>query len=346
MAYLPIYNNTPGKISIRSNKPAIANENTITKRLLGLRQEYSWTTSGNGFMFKIIQDQSVLAIVELDEVTEPEQREHYLNLTRNILPVLRLAIANARTFQLLQNEISERTRLETNLRAAVEARDEFLSIASHELKTPLTALQLQLQLMARIANKEPVDTNRLTIMSLRGLEASKQLGRLLDELLDLTRIRAGKLDLEKKELDLKAIVSDGVAAVSEQTRLKGSHITLKAEHSVVGNWDPARINQIISNLLSNAIKYGEGKPIEVMVTADSERAKFIVKDHGMGIPHEMQTKIFERFERAVSAKKITGLGLGLYIVRQIVEAHGGSIRVESKPGLGSMFVVELPLKHK
>jgi len=243
-------------------------------------------------------------------------------------------------------DITERKQIETDLHAAIASRDEFLSIASHELKTPLTALHLQLQLMVRIANKEPADNKHLAVISSRAFAASQQLVRLLDELLDITRIRAGKLLLDNHEVDLSGAVIEGAAAVSEAARQKGSLIRVKADQPVLGMWDPARINQIIANLLSNAIKYGEGKPIEVTVIADKKmnRAKLLVRDQGLGISREMQSKIFERFERAVPDSKISGLGLGLYIVRQIVKAHGGSIRVESTDK-GSLFIVELPLKR-
>ena len=245
------------------------------------------------------------------------------------------------------HDITARKRLEMDLRAAIETRDDFLSIASHELKTPLTALHLQLQLMGRIVRKEMAGS-RIESLSSGTLQASKQIVKLLDELLDITRIRAGKLILDRQEVDLKAAVIEGVSAVSEEAQQKGIVVTVKADQPVVGKWDPSRITQIISNLLSNALKYGNGNIIEVTVSVDHEtaHAKLLVRDQGMGVPREMQSKIFERFERgAVPGNKITGLGLGLYIVRQIVEAHGGSIRVESEPGKGSLFIVELPLRQ-
>jgi PAS domain S-box-containing protein len=237
-------------------------------------------------------------------------------------------------------DITERKQLELDLRAAVAAREDFLSIASHELKTPLTGLHLQLQLMKRLATKAK-DDNPFTALCSTALKSSQQVVGLLNELLDVTKIRVGKFDLHEQEVDLKAAVIEGVAALSENAHNMGSMITVKADHSVVGTWDRTRVHQIIANLLSNAIKYGEGKPIEVTVAQEADKLHF--QDQGMGIPYDLQSKIFERFERAVTGGKIGGLGLGLYIVRQIVEAHGGSIHVESAPGNGSLFIVELPL---
>ena len=242
-------------------------------------------------------------------------------------------------------DITDRKKMETELRCAIESQEEFLAIASHDLKAPLTDLYLTLNFMEEIVKQSPMDQPQLFDMISHALKSGQQLVVLLDELLDITRIRAGKLVLEKEDMDLKSAVLEWVSIVSTEARQKGSQITVKASDSVVGEWDPVRINQVISNLLSNAIKYGEGKPIEVTVLADLQTkcAKLIVRDQGIGVPLEMQSKIFKRFERAVSDRMIHGLGLGLYIVGQIVHAHGGSISLKSEPGKGSQFTVLLPL---
>ena len=242
-------------------------------------------------------------------------------------------------------DITERKKLERELRCSIESQEEFLAIASHDLKTPLTDLYLTLNFMKDVVMKTPMDKQQLVNTISHALKSGQQLVILLDELLDITRIRAGKLILEKENIDLKAAVLEWVSIMSIEARQKGSQITVHADQSVVGEWDPTRINQVISNLLSNAIKYGGGKPIEVTVLTDQPTncAKLMVKDQGIGIPLEMQSKVFERFERAVSDQMIQGLGLGLYIVGQIVKAHGGSIRLESEPGSGSLFTVLLPM---
>ena len=244
-------------------------------------------------------------------------------------------------------DITDRKKMETELRCAIESQEEFLAIASHDLKAPLTDLYLTLNFMEEIAKQIPMDKQQLSNMISHALKSGQQLVVLLDELLDITRIRAGKLVLEKEDMDLKSAVLEWVSIVSTEARHKGSQITVKANESVIGEWDPVRINQVISNLLSNAIKYGEGKPIEVTVMSDQQTkcAKLMVCDQGIGIPIEMQSKIFERFERAVSDRMIHGLGLGLYIVGQIVHAHGGSISLKSEPGKGSQFTVLLPLSE-
>jgi PAS domain S-box-containing protein len=246
-------------------------------------------------------------------------------------------------------DITERKNLEDNLRSAVELRDEFMSIASHELKTPLTALSMQIQLLNEISSSgKALDPAKISDLSKRAYIAIRSLVGLLNDLLDVTRIRVGKLKMVKKEMDLKEVTLKALECFQEETQRKGISVILKAGQPVLGIWDPNRIEQILSNLLSNAIKYGEGKPIEVTIMADysSNHARIMVKDYGMGVASEMQTKIFERFQRAVSGETISGLGLGLYIVRQIAEAHGGSIRLESEPKNGALFIVELPIRSE
>ena len=248
--------------------------------------------------------------------------------------------------------LTELKKTKAELEDALQARDEFLSIASHELRTPLTSLSLQVQLLIRsTAQSDSTKVNlALAPEKILGLmhgcdNQTRKLTRLLDELLDLTKIRVGKFKLNKESVELNSVVRDMINQKMAEAALKGGTISCTASTSIVGNWDSIRLEQIISNLLSNAIKYGEGKPIEVITEFDSAKntAKLIVKDHGMGISKEMQSKIFERFERVAVDQKITGLGLGLYIVRKIVDGHGGAIHVESAVGRGSIFIVELPL---
>jgi PAS domain S-box-containing protein len=258
-------------------------------------------------------------------------------------------------------DLSERTRLYHEAQEAIRSRDEFLSIASHEVKTPLTSLSLQLQILGREIRKnldtarrespgrEPdhvsIPTRMLRIVSSSETQSEK-LSNLLDELLDLTRIRLGRLTLARESFDLAHVAREVVERFKVEATQKRIPIWVDAPEPVIGQWDQLRIEQVISNLVSNAMKYGNGKPISVKVQMleGGDQARLVVADQGMGIPAEMRERIFERFERAgVSGRKIAGLGLGLYICRQIVEAHGGSIRVETGPGPGSSFSVHLPL---
>jgi PAS domain S-box-containing protein len=239
----------------------------------------------------------------------------------------------------------DNARLYREAQAAVRVRDEFLSIASHELKTPLTSLQLQAQLLLRLANRgtlSAMEPGRVRAMLETSERQIKQLTRLIDDLLDITHISAGRLQITPGEVDLVEVARNVMEQFGVAAARAGCALTLRAEQPAIGHWDRARLEQVAGNLLSNAIKYGRGQPIEIAVTADAGRARLAVTDHGIGIAPHLHARIFERFERGVSAEHYGGLGLGLYIVRHIVESLGGAIRVESAPGAGATFTVELP----
>jgi PAS domain S-box-containing protein len=238
----------------------------------------------------------------------------------------------------------ENARLYGEAQAAVAARDEFLSIASHELRTPLTALRLALENMRRVSTREAIE--RLPPQYVERVLATaerqgQRLEKLVAGLLDVSRIQMGRLELDVEEVDLAGVVADAAAQLADEAAQIGSTVEVRGE-PVRGSWDRLRISQVVTNLLSNAVKYGAGKPVEVEFGPRDGKARLVVRDHGIGIARADQPQIFERFERAVSSKNYGGLGLGLYIVKRIVEAHGGTIAVESSPGEGSAFVVELP----
>ena len=238
----------------------------------------------------------------------------------------------------------EREQTLSELRAALAARDEFLSVASHELRTPLTALDLQLQIVSRTLAKEPQSSSVEKLMS-RLQIAVRQVLRLtvlIDGLLNVSRITAGRFGMEVEEVDLVALIRDVAERFDEEAKRAGSVLTLCLPESVRGSWDPTRLDQALTNLVSNAIKYGAGKPIEISLTASDAAVELRVIDHGIGIAPADAPRIFERYERAVSSRHYGGLGLGLYITRQIVTAHGGTIRVESEPEQRTCFIVELP----
>lgn len=243
----------------------------------------------------------------------------------------------------------DNARLFKKATEAVQVRDEFLSVASHELRTPLTALTLQIQLLYRNLKNGTAanyDADRITEMTRGTNRQLKRLCNLLDDLLDVTRISQGKLSLNVESVNLSHLIQEVVSRFEEQLAKSNCKLTLDLpKESVLGEWDPIRIEQVISNLLTNAMKYGAGKPIEINLREKHGRAKISVSDRGIGISHEDQKRIFDRFERAISSQEVSGLGLGLYIVSQILNAHKGHIAVSSEKGKGSTFTVELPLVH-
>jgi signal transduction histidine kinase len=256
----------------------------------------------------------------------------------------------------IARDITERTRTQRERELlyreavdAIRARDEFLSVASHELRTPLSALQLQIQMLLLPPRRSPQVVLSGEQMKPKLEKAFKQivrLSRLIEELLDVSRITAGRLRLELGEIDLAAVVRDVVGRLGEEARRVHSSIEVSAVTAVVGMWDLIRVEQVVTNLLTNAFKFAGGKPIEVTVEERGSIGRLVVVDHGIGIAPEDQERIFHRYEQATSPRPVGGLGLGLYIARQIIEAHGGTIRVESQPGKGTAFAVYVELAEQ
>ena len=220
---------------------------------------------------------------------------------------------------------------------ALRLREEFLGLAAHELRTPLTAVLLEIGAAAREARRRG-DVHVLRFLS-RAELASRRLGDLLSQLL-ASRDDGSALVLE--ELDLAEVARGAVAARTELFRRARCEVRLSVRTPVTGRWDRTRLDRALSSLLANAAKYGQGFPIDVLVEEDGGRARLAVRDHGIGIPPERRERFFERFERGVSARHYGGLGLGLWLTRREALALGGSVRVESRPGAGATFTLELP----
>jgi signal transduction histidine kinase len=230
---------------------------------------------------------------------------------------------------------------------AVQAREDFISIASHELRTPLTPLTLQLDRLRRMLNGNELGVPEISKLQASLARQATRLTNLVEILLDVTRLRAGPMKLEREKVDLSALARDTAEGLADHLRLSRSNLILEIDGPIEGLWDRVRVQQAITNLLSNAIKYGEGKPIRVTVSQDpvAARAQIVVKDQGPGIGTADQARLFKRFQRLPSAggNASGGLGLGLYITRQIIEAHGGTVRLDSRPGAGATFTCALPL---
>lgn len=242
---------------------------------------------------------------------------------------------------ILQREREARSVAE----AAVKARDEFLSIASHELKTPLTTILLQLQnTLKRILTQSLADFSGVDLVkSLKIAEQqSQRLSILIKDLLNVSLVSTGRLQLEREQVDLSKVVSSLVQRYEAEIKLSRSTVKLDAKSPVILSLDIIRIEQAISNILVNSLKYGKRKPIEITVEKDKSWARISVKDHGQGIHKKYQDLIFEPFER-IENNQVKGLGVGLFIAKQIVNAHGGNITISSTPGHGSEFIIKLPL---
>jgi protein-histidine pros-kinase len=255
-----------------------------------------------------------------------------------------------------RRELERRAKELETAKQEIRHRDEVLAIASHELRTPVGSMRLQTTMLQRVAREAANELRAIhertglasTELSSIGSRVGKlegytrRLGRLIEQLLDSAHVRYGSVPLKLEDVDLSELTREAVETLREDVERSGSKLTVQAESPVLGRWDPIRIEQVIANLLLNASKFGGGQPIEIAVAADSSRACVTVRDHGSGIAPEDQQRIFEQFERAVAVGGAVGLGLGLYLARQIVEAHGGVISVSSALGGGSTFTVDLP----
>jgi PAS domain S-box-containing protein len=236
---------------------------------------------------------------------------------------------------------TELARARTEAQQAVYARDEFLSIASHELRAPLAALLLQIQSLTRAGERNASVMTRLGDKLAASEKQVKRLARLVDGLFDMSRIVAGKLTLEPETTDLVCVVDEVVSRFEEEARLRGCELRTHVAARPVGSWDAMRLEQVVTNLLTNAVKYAPNNPVDVTVGEDDGFARLSVRDHGPGIPPDGIDRIFERFTRAAKGKP-HGLGLGLFITRQIVLAHGGQISARNHPEGGAELVVALP----
>lgn len=253
----------------------------------------------------------------------------------------------------LEKRIEERTRqlTETNtqLSEAVKARDEFLSIASHELRTPLTPLKLQLQSFTHNVRRKTfskISEDRLERMAETCDKAITRLASLIDNLLDVSRINTGRLILTYETFDLAEMSRDLLDRYKSEIISSKSEVTIDLKQPVLGTFDRLRMEQVFINLLTNALKYGSSKPLHISVTTSAGNACLVFQDQGLGIAKQDQERIFQRFERIDTNVNVGGMGLGLYITAQIVEAHGGTIQVESVTGSGSTFTVKVPLQPR
>jgi two-component system, sensor histidine kinase len=247
----------------------------------------------------------------------------------------------------LEGIASENARLYEVAQRALQAREDFLSIASHELNTPLTTLSLHLQLAQQKIARGGLLGYPLDGIA-RALDASERqvarLTRVVEDLLDVSRIKGGKLTFVYAWVNVSEVVREVVDRFREQLTNVGSNVTTEIKDGIVGHLDQVRIEQILDNLLINVVKYAPGQPVRVSLERAGEVVRLVVDDRGPGIAENKQQSIFERFERGDAGNSVGGLGLGLFIVKELVDGHGGSIRVESRAGEGARFIVELPLQ--
>jgi signal transduction histidine kinase len=240
-------------------------------------------------------------------------------------------------------------RIVAELRESIAWRDDFLAVASHELRTPLATLNLQVRALAG-ALDPPSPRAEDAVLCKRVAVLARQIARLerlVGELLDVTKIRLGKLTLRREPVDMLVVVRDVAERYADEIARSGASVTIDAENAesgVVGQWDASCVDQIVTNLLTNALRYGEGSPIRISVRHGNDIASLVVENGGIGIAPTQKARLFAQFGRAVSSPHAGGLGLGLWIVRKIVNAHGGRIDLVSELGAGATFTVQMPIE--
>lgn len=242
-------------------------------------------------------------------------------------------------------DITERKHKESLIAEAAAIREQFFMIASHELRTPLTSLQLQIQVAEwELANLYPsaFSAERLQAGLTKQKKQLQRITRIVDNILDDTKISQGKMQLQMEEFDLGEMIKDVLSRFRVMAQSQDVEITYSHLSGIVGEWDRFRLEQVVLNLLINAIRYGNNKPVSVEISKQDKLVLLAITDQGIGIKEEDQGRIFNRFERAVSESQIDGMGLGLFISKNIIEAHGGQILLESEPDSGSTFTIVLP----
>jgi len=261
-----------------------------------------------------------------------------VKLLRALADLTSVALENAQLYGQLQQRIGQ-------AQDAVRTREEFISIAAHELRTPLTALLLQLQRLEGLSRQGAAHDERLPECAARATAGAQRLAALIDGLLDATQLsHGGIIQLKLEEFDLVEAARDVLERFAAAARSASCELQLNAQSAVRGYWDRLRLEQVLTNLLSNALKYGRGKPIRVTIEGRGEGVSVEVSDQGVGIAPDLAGKIFERFGRVGPIAHSGGLGLGLYLAREVLDAHGGSIRFWSKPNQGCTFTFDLPLR--
>ncbi|WP_020654972.1 hybrid sensor histidine kinase/response regulator [Massilia niastensis] len=290
------------------------------------------------FLYKPLDPDAVRSKVKVFVALDQQRRE-----TR------RQVAALERSRQEQEVLVRELNQTQQELQRSLRMRDEFMSLVAHELRTPLNTLFLESQmrsLQLRRGNAAAFNADQMEAMVRRDERQIKAMIRLIDDMLDVSRMRSGKLSIRPARVELMNLLERIVSDLSLQAASTGSTLALVPHPQVVGCWDEFRIEQVIVNLLTNALRYGCGQPVEISVLMDGDTVRVNVRDQGKGIEPADTERIFEPYERGARNGEPKGLGLGLYISRQLAVSHGGELRVDSRPGEGSTFSLLLPCSEQ
>jgi signal transduction histidine kinase len=245
--------------------------------------------------------------------------------------------------------LRELNKTQEELQRSLRMRDDFMSLVAHELRTPLNTLFLETQmrsLQLKRGNLPAFNPEQMGNMIKRDERQIKAMIRLIDDMLDVSRMKSGTLSIRPGKVELMGLLERVVNDLSLQASAAGSTLQLSAHGPVEGFWDEFRIEQVIVNLLTNALRYGGGGQVELSVHEIGCNVRIDVRDHGKGISPDFIDRIFEPYERGAKSGEPKGLGLGLYISRQLATSHGGELTVQSTPGQGATFSLLLPCSEE
>lgn len=264
------------------------------------------------------------------------------NLATAVIIGTLIILSIALTGSNIDRALSRKTLVNDALREAIRARDEFMSVASHELRTPLTSIKLQNEMIIRSAKKEGADLSKLVYQLEKNDKNLIRINRLIEDMLDISRFTTGRLTLHKENFDLSLLVSEVLERLDPLLQEAGCTVTYQTSGPVEGEWDRFRLEQVFTNIITNAAKYAPSKPIEVNLATHNNQAIVKIKDHGKGVALKDQERIFKRFERADDSVSSWGMGLGLFIVREILNLHEGTVDINSEYLDGAEFIITLP----
>jgi len=293
-----------------------------------------YETGAVDFMYKPLDSDAVRSKVNVFVALDQQRRE-----------TQRQMIALEQSRQEQETLLRELNQTQQELQRSLRMRDEFMSLVAHELRTPLNTLFLETQmrsLQLKRGNSAAFGPAQMEAMIQRDERQIKSMIRLIDDMLDVSRMRSGKLSIRPAQVELMTLLERVVSDLSLQAATTGNALTLLPHEQINGCWDEFRVEQVIVNLLTNALRYGCGEPVQVSVERDGDLVRIDVRDHGKGIAPADLERIFEPYERGARNGEPKGLGLGLYISRQLAISHGGELRVTSTPGEGSTFSLVLP----
>ena len=293
-----------------------------------------YETGAVDFLYKPLDSDAVRSKVNVFVTLDQQRRQ-----------MQRQMAALERSRQEQETLLRELNQTQEELQRSLRMRDEFMSLVAHELRTPLNTLFLETQmrsLQLKRGTLASIHPDQFDAMIKRDERQIKAMIRLIDDMLDVSRMRSGQLSIRPSQVELMHLLERVVSDLSLQAAATGSTLALREHHPVQGCWDEFRIEQVVVNLLTNAMRYGGGQPVEVSVQYADNTVRIDVRDEGKGIAPSDIERIFEPYERGARNGEPKGLGLGLYISRQLAMSHGGELSVTSTPGEGSTFTLILP----